>query len=168
MAKIVMIIAPENFRDEELFQPKEILELAGHRVDVASRQRGTCQGVKGGQAEAAYALDEITADTYDAVVFIGGGGSRVYFADPLAWHLAQDMAAQGKVVAAICIAPVILANAGLLKGKKATVYPDEAETIVAQGAHYTRQGVVVDGRIVTGDSPASAAQFGRNLLTLLK
>ena len=63
-------------------------------------------------------------------------------------------------MAAICIAPVTLANAGLLKGRKATVYQSQTDALVRGGAHYTKAAVQVDGRIITADGPDSATRFG--------
>jgi protease I len=67
----------------------------------------------------------------------------------------------GKVVGAICAAPVILAKAGLLKDKKATVYPDHEYTLKQYGAIYTGEAVTVDGNIITGNGPESSRAFGQ-------
>ncbi len=168
MAKVLFVVAPVNFRDEELFQPKEALEKCGHETFIASDKKGLCKGVQGGRVQAEASLKDIDPDRYDAVVFVGGGGSRVFFDDPEAWRIAREMADQDKLVAAICIAPVILANAGLLQGKHATVYSDEIKTIEKKGALYTHPGVTADGKIVTGDSPKSALMFGEKLCEMLK
>lgn len=168
MATVLMIIAPERFRDEELFVTKDELEKAGHTTMIASKTRGICPGSRGGFATAALALDELLLDTYDAVVFVGGGGSKIFFTDPMALHIAKEMSAKGKVVAAICLAPVILANAGVLIGKNATVAGTEARTIESQGAKYTGPGVTVDGNIVTGNAPKSSRLFGQMINEKLK
>jgi protease I len=167
MAKVLMIIAPERFRDEELFVTKEELEKAGHETVIASLQRGLCPGSRGGFASAALALDEVKIENYDAVVFVGGGGSRLYFANEQAIHIARETNKMGKVIAAICLAPVILANAGVLAGKKATVAGTEARTIESKGATYTGPGVTVDGLVVTGNAPKSSKLFGEKINELL-
>jgi len=63
-------------------------------------------------------ISKINIDNYDAVVFVGGGGATEYFNDSIAHKIVKESIAKGKVLAAICIAPNILANAGVLKGKK--------------------------------------------------
>jgi protease I len=88
-------------------------------------------------------------------------GSQVYFEHPEAHDLAWEMYADGKVVSAICAAPVILAKAGLLKDKKATVYPDHEYTLKQYGAIYTGEAVTVDGNIITGNGPESSRAFGQ-------
>ena len=77
--------------------------------------------------------------------------------------MARSFAEAGKVVAAICIAPVILARAGLLKGKRATVFPDGIPELEKAGAVYTAQSVERDGRIITGNGPEAAEAFGREI-----
>jgi protease I len=72
------------------------------------------------------------------------------------------------ILAAICAAPSILANAGLLKGKTATSFPDEGENLKAKGANFTGQGLEIDGRIITADGPAHAKQFGEAIVKALK
>jgi protease I len=74
---------------------------------------------------------------------------------------------KGKVVAAICLAPVILANAGLLNNKKATVAGTEAKTIENNGAIYMGPGVTVDGNIVTANAPKASRLFGKTIIETL-
>ena len=168
MAKVLMIIAPERFRDEELFVTKEELEKAGHETVIASIAKGICPGSRGGFATATLTLAEAQTENYDAVVFVGGGGSKLYFSNEEALRIAKEMYKRKKVVAAICLAPVILANAGVLKGKDATVAGTEAKTIESKGAKYTGPGVTVDGNIVTGNAPKSSRLFGQKINELLK
>lgn len=163
MATVLMTIAPEGFRDEELFLTQAELEKAGHKIVIASLVKGVCRGSHGGSATATLILAEIEVENYEAVVFVGGSGSKVYFTNRDALRIAQEMAGQGKVVAAICVAPLILANAGLLQGKNATVFGSEIKAIEGKGAKHTGAGVTVDTNIVTGDGPKSARLFGRKI-----
>ncbi|MFH1225147.1 MAG: DJ-1/PfpI family protein [Candidatus Diapherotrites archaeon] len=165
--KILFVIAPKNFRDEELFHPKEELEKAGAVCAIASTKIGVCNGTLGGTADAKTLVEEANPADFDAVVFVGGSGSSVYFDDEDAHKLARKFAEQGKAVAAICIAPSTLANAGLLKGKKATAYPSEKDNLVSKGAKFTGKGVEADGKIVTADGPKSARDFGKKIAALL-
>lgn len=168
MAKILMIIAPERFRDEELFITKEELDKAGHETVIASIAKGICPGSRGGFATATLTLNEVQTRDYDAVVFVGGGGSKMYFTNEEVLRIAKEMYKKKTVVAAICLAPVILANAGILTEKNATVAGTEAKTIESKGANYTGPGVTVDGKIVTGNAPKSSRLFGQKIDELLK
>jgi len=165
--KALLIIAPRDFRDEELFHTQEELEKAGVETTIASRAPGTIQGMKGGTAEATLGLRDVDVGDYGAIVFIGGSGSSAYFNNPIALDIAKKAEGSGKVLAALCIAPSILANAGLVRGKKATAYPSEEGNLRNKGAEWTGEGVTVDGRLITADGPSSARKFGQAIAKAL-
>ena len=165
--KILMVIAHKDFRDEEYREPRKVLEDAGAQITVASSSMNACKGMLGMQVKPDLLYTDARAGDYDAVVFVGGNGAQEYWEDPKAHAIAREADKAGKIVSAICIAPVILANAGLLKGKEATVWPSESGQIEGKGARYRKAGVVRDGRFVTADGPASAAAFGKKLVEAL-
>jgi len=165
--KVLMVIAKRDFRDEELFETRRVLESGGVEVTVASSSLDEAVGMLRGKAKADVLLQDAKATEYDAVVFVGGSGASEYWDSAVAHALATEAAQAGKVVAAICIAPVTLARAGLLKGKKATVFQSQKADLTTGGASYTGRPVEVDGRIVTADGPGSAAQFGEAILKAL-
>ena len=117
-----------------MFVTKEELEKDGHETVIASTVKGICPGSRGGFATATLTSNEVKTGDYDAVVFVAGGGSKVYFANEEVFHIAKEMHKRKTVVAAICLAPVILANAGVLKGKNVTVVGTEAKTIEKKGS----------------------------------
>lgn len=167
--KIVFFIAPGGFRDEELFESKREAESLGAECVVASTKRGSFAGKLGRSASAQLAVGEVKAADFDAIAFVGGPGVAEHKLDENAGvlKLAKDFAAAGKIVAAICIAPRILAAAGLVKGKRVTAFPDE-ETLAALkrvGAVFTGAACETDGRIVTASGPASARAFGKALVS---
>jgi protease I len=164
MKPVLFIIAPKDFRDEELFVTQSEIEKSGLTTTIASSIVGECIGSKGGKAISTVSLDQIKRKDYSTIVFIGGIGSRLFFDDPKAINLAQEMAADGSLVAAICIAPVILAKAGLLKHKKATVFSSEIETLEALGAYYTGMDVTVDDNIITAYGPQSSLRFAKRII----
>jgi len=167
MARVLLVIAKQGFRDEELFDTKAELEHAGHTCTIASTTVGTCHGSRGRLAHATVALGDVEARDFDAVAFVGGPGASTLFDDEDALHIARAMHEQRKNVAAICVAPMILANAGLLEGRRATVFESEIDGIEAAGAKYRGPGVVVDGNVVTASGPDRAREFGRTLATAL-
>ena len=167
MSSVLFVIAPERFRDEELFETQSVLERAGHQSVIASTKLGLCPGSRGGYAEAIRTLDKESGFAYDAIVFVGGGGTTQLFGNADAWRIAREAMATGKVVGAICLAPVILANAGVLAGRQATVAGTQAATLEAKGAYYTGPGVTVDGRLVTANGPKSSRAFAIRIVELL-
>ena len=158
--KVVMIIASQKFRDEELTEPRRILEAKGVAVTLASSSLDEATGMLGGRAKADVLLGDVKADDYDAVVFVGGSGASEYFDSAEAHGLCQAAVAQGKVLGAICIAPVTLAKAGVLKGKKATVWRGHADILKENGATYIVKDLEIDGQIITANGPNASAGFG--------
>lgn len=164
MKKVLMVIAKNGFRDEEFQVPFSALKENGFEVTVASSSLGEAKGVLGATVKVDTTIDKVNTADFDAVIFVGGGGSSEYFNNPLAHKIAQEVNAQGKLVAAICIAPVILANSGILKGKKATVWSSEAdkfgiEELKRNGTNYTGRQVEIEGNIITANGPAAAENF---------
>jgi protease I len=165
--KVLMIVAPENFRDEEFFQPKEILQQGGVQITVASKGVSQAKGMFGRTTQVDKDITQVSVDNYEAIIFVGGTGSSIYFEDSLALNLAKKFYDSGKLVGAICIAPSILANAGILQGKRATAFSSEAENLRAKGAQYTGENITVDGKIITASGPQAAKQFGEEILKKL-
>ena len=165
---VLMIIAAERFQDEEFAQPYNLFTRLGATVKLACSRKGIVKGIFGRQLTPDFLIGACKADDYDAVVFIGGPGATEYFNNSDAHALARDAVSKSKVLGAICIAPVILANAGVLKGKKATVFPSEQPQLVSQGARLIQQNVVVDGKIVTAAGPQAAREFAETLARLIQ
>ena len=162
-----MVIAHQNFRDEEYFKPRQVFDRNGFNVTVCSSKPGTAVGKLGAKVEPDTTIDSVKAEDYDGLVFIGGGGSSEYFNSAVAHSLAKEMAAAGKPVGAICVAPMTLANAGLLNGRSFTAFPSVVEQIKAKGGIFADVGTVQDGLIITADEPGSAEQFGRDFARML-
>jgi len=166
--KVLFVIAPENFRDEELFQTQEVIQAAGFETEVVSQKTGLIKGMLGGEIAVKKSIFDIVVADYQAIIFIGGTGAKIYFDDLLALNLAQEAVDQGKVVAAICIAPSILANAGLLSEKRAVAYASEKTNLKNKGAVWVDQPVVVDGKIITASGPKTAKDFGWKIVKSLR
>ena len=171
--KIVMVIAFRDFRDEEYFEPKEIFEKVGIEVKTASDQKGKAIGAGGGETEVDLLVSEVNPAEFDAIVFVGGPGCLKHLDNENSYNLARETISEGKTLAAICISPVILAKAGVLKDKKATVWSSPLdkkpiEILKENGAIYEEKAVVVDENIVTANGPAAAQEFGQTILNLLK
>jgi len=165
--KVLFVVAPKNFRDEEYQKPRQILEAAGWQVEVASKGVSEAVGMFGTKAKIDKDISQVNVDDYLGMVFVGGTGAVVYFEDQSALSLAKTAFEKGKVVGAICIAPSILANAGILQRKRATAFYSEQENLTVKGAFYTGEPVTVDGKIVTANGPGAAEEFGRKIVEKL-
>jgi len=165
---ILMVVPNADFRDEELLLPKKIFEESGYAVTIAAAKSGNAKGVMGATVAVENTIDQIQSDTYDALVLVGGPGAQVYWGDSRLHLLIQDAYKRNKVIGAICLAPVTLANAGIMKNKKATVWHSEARRLTSAGARYISEDVVSDGKIVTANGPQAAEQFAKKILEELK
>ena len=168
-----MIVAYKDFRDEEYFVPRGIFDEAGFTVRVVSDEIGTAQGTDGGDINVDIDLSDLDVSDFDAIVFIGGPGALSYLDNENSYKIAKDAMGQNKILAAICVSPAILAKAGVLNGKKATVWTSplnkEAENVLEQnGAIYQDEKVVQDGNIITGDGPVAAGAFANKIVDALK
>jgi protease I len=112
-------------------------------------------------------LEEVKAADFDAIVLVGGIGSNAFWHHEIVHNLVKESVRAGKVVGAICLAPVTLANAGLLEGKPATAYPSAEGYLKWKGATYTGSSVEIAGNIVTAKGPESAEEFARTVAKLL-
>lgn len=163
--KALVIIAQEGFQDKELAGTRNGLLSGGFEIILASTEEGSCIGKFGSTEQAELALRDVHVADYDRVAFIGGPGAHTLKDDPDAKRIAVETVELGKPLGAICIAPTILAAAGVLKGRKATVWDDGKGTqikfIEFLGATFTGDPVTQDGGIVTGCGPEAAEEFGK-------
>jgi protease I len=166
--KVAMIVAHDGFRDEEYLLPRDVLAAAGAKITTFSSRPGHAHGMLGARVCVDETLEALDVDGYDAVVFIGGDGSAEYFSNPTALGRAAAAVEAGKVVGAICIAPGVLARAGVLRGRSATSYVSEAKTLQANGARYTARDVEVDGDLVTASGPHASRAFGEAVRAALE
>jgi protease I len=165
--KVAMVLAPKDFRDEEFFKTRVVLQAKGAQIIAVSKKVEEATGTLGGKAKVDIDIADLKIDDFQALIFIGGSGSKTYFKDKTALQIAAQAAEKGKLLGAICIAPTILANAGVLKGKKATAFLSEKDNLKAKGAIFTGSPVQVDGNIVTASGPAASEEFGKKLAELL-
>ena len=169
---ILMIIASKNFRDEEYFIPLQIFQKEGAKIITASLKEGDVIGVHGGEAVSDLILQKVEVESFDAVVFVGGGGASELFENNDAHRIATDTIRLHKVLAAICIAPVILAKAEVLRGKKATVWSSTLDKtgvkeLEVAGCDVFDKNIVTDGNIITANGPAVAEEFAKEIIKVI-
>lgn len=171
--KIAIIAAFKNFRDEEYFVVKEILESAGAEIKTASNKKGVAFGADGGEAMVDFLISEVNPLDFDAIVFIGGPGALENLDNEDSYRLARETILQNKVLGAICVSPVILAKAGVLKNKKATVWSNPLDKkpiriLKKEGAVFQDKPVASDGKIITANGPAASRDFANALIVAIE
>jgi len=170
--RVLLVLAYTGFQDLEYRTVRERLEGAGAEVLVASNSPGEASGMSGARARVDLTLGQVDPSEFDAVVFIGGMGTPQWlWGNPEAHRIAREAASspEVRVLAAICLAPAVLAEAGVLSGLEATVYPDpEAiQKLERGGAVYVEAPVVVSGKVITGSGPGAASEFASEILEAL-
>src|SRR5438132_4301126 len=168
--KILIVIPHTQFRYEEFFEPKKILEDEGAKVVVASTTARMCRGMKGGTAQAEVAIADAKADDYAGIVLCGGSSVPDFFwNDKKLQELVAAMAAAGKTVAAICLSTVVLAKAKLLAGREATVYwlPEALDELKTAGAKYVQETLLIHNNIILAEGPPDSQRFGQAIRTAL-
>ena len=166
--KVLFLVAPKGFQDEELEKPSKILEAAGAEVVVASSAGGSVSGQSGEALEALSIVEARPTDFAGAVV-VGGVGAVDLWENGIAQKFFRMAAHDGKPIGALSLGVGLLAKAGLLEGKAATIWvtADGLRALKEGGARYEKKPVVIAAGIVTADGPASAESFGNIFAELL-
>lgn len=160
MPKRALVFLAEGFEEVEAVTPVDFLRRAGIEVvTVAVGDRKTVAGARGIPVVADKTAAEAAGLACDAVVLPGGmPGSKNLAASGEVDAVVREAAAKGKLIAAICAAPVVvLASKGLLAGKRFTCFPGMEKE--AAGATWREEPVVVDGNLITSRGPGTAALF---------
>lgn len=167
MTTVLVPLAP-GFEDLEAVTIVDILRRAGIEVITAGLEQGLIQGSRGMRVVPDAYLDEVLERDFEMIALPGGlPGAEHLRNDARIQSLLQRLAGAGKFTAAICAAPIALARAGLLDGRKVTGYPGCVDTLKSPGMRYLIDPVVVDGKVVTSRGPGTAMDFALTLVALL-
>ena len=167
MSRILVPLA-EGFEELEAVTVIDLLRRAGVEVVTAGLQSGPVKASRGVVIVPDASLDAVLNEDFDMIVLPGGlPGAHHLRDDARVQAILKRHAAAGAYTAAICAAPVALAEAGLLVGKTATSYPGFVEKLSIAGFTHSTEAVVVDGRVVTSRGPGTAMDFALTLIELL-
>jgi 4-methyl-5(b-hydroxyethyl)-thiazole monophosphate biosynthesis len=167
MPRVLVPLAP-GFEDLEATTIVDLLRRAGVEVITAGLQPGLIQGARGMRMQPDASLDEVLDQAFDMIALPGGmPGAENLKNDVRIQALLLRLAAADKFTAAICSAPIALAEVGLLHGRRATSYPGFVDKLSSPGTTYLTEAVVVDGKVVTSRGPGTAMDFALTLVELL-
>jgi len=165
MAKVLVPLA-DGCEELEAVTIIDLLRRAGIEVVSAGLKPGVVKASRGVQLVPDMTLDSALQDEYDMVVLPGGmPGAAHLKSDARILRLLKDMAAAGKYTAAICAAPMVLAEAGVLEGRQATSYPGFLDAL--PGVTVSTAAVVQDGKVLTSRGPGTAMDFALVLIETL-
>lgn len=166
--KTIVLILPERyFHETEYEWLKEIFLDEGASVVTASAKLAGVYSASGKEVKPDIRLKDMVVDEIDAIVFIGGAGSLQYVSDYTAHKIAKQALRSEKILAAIDQAPRILAQAGLLRGKKVTCTSPAKSYLTKQGAVFTGKDVQWDKNLVTATGPNAITQLGKEMVSVL-
>ncbi|MDJ0739122.1 MAG: DJ-1/PfpI family protein [Gammaproteobacteria bacterium] len=167
MARVLVPLA-NGCEELEAVTIIDLLRRAGVEVVTAGLADGPVTASRGVVLLPDQPLDAVLGEDFDMIVLPGGlPGADHLDADPRIHTLLQRMAEQGRYTAAICAAPKVLLNAGLLDNHKATAYPGVIDASDAIGAQLLDDPVVSDGNVVTSRGPGTAMDFALTLIERL-
>ena len=165
---MVAILLGTGFEEAEAMVPADLLRRAGIEVALVGLEGRQVTGSHGIPVIADTTLEELDRDTVDMLMLPGGlGGVEAISSNVHAQALIQYCYDHGRWLAAICAAPTILANLGMLDRRRAVCYPG-MEDLMGSAVVQKGSPVVVDGHIITGEAAGSSFPFGLKLVEILK
>lgn len=163
MKHSVLCLLGDGFEEIEFVTPVDLLRRVGITVTVAALEDLTATGRCGIRVIADTLLADVDASTFDLLLLPGGPGVAAMRTDGRPAKLAREFADAGKPVAAICAAPLILMDAGLLAGRRFTAY----HSVRPELGGGLDERVVVDGPIITSRGAGTAMDFAMAIITRL-
>ncbi len=162
----VLIPLADGMEEIEAITNVDVLRRAEIEVITAGLDKLEVKGAHNIFIKADMIIDDVQADELDAIVLPGGmpGSSNLRNNAPVL-NLVQKLFRDGKLVAAICAAPIVLAEAGILENRKATSYPGFDEEMPY--CTYSEERVVIDDNIITGRGPGVVMEFSLTLVEYL-
>lgn len=170
MTKHVMILATNGFEQSELMKPKANLEDAGIKTTVVSLESGEIKGWDDGNWGESVSVDKTVDDIencegFDALMLPGGQmNPDILRMNDRAVAIVREFGMAGKPVAAICHAPWLLIDAGLVDGKTVTSWPSLRKDLANAGGKVVDQEVATDGNLITSRNPDDIPAFSKALI----
>jgi len=172
--RAVIVVPSQYFNDKEFFGAQEALQIAGIQIDIASSIKGDIKDIDRNVIKATMLVGDIKIDDYDAFIFVGGQGAKEYFANNYILRLVRTANGNKKILAAIGVAPGIFARADIVRGKNVASFPSQRLNLVNAGAKWQRNGLQIDGNLITADSPDTSnvqnesRRFGAAIVQMLR
>lgn len=166
MSKIAFVLA-DDFEDSEFSTPKATLTDAGHEVDVIGTEVGIVTGKHGTQVPVTTEVTDADPSDYAALVIPGGFSPDRLRTDDDIVSFVRAMAGRDVPVAAVCHAPSLLIEAGLVEGRTMTSWPSIRTDLGNAGADVVDRDVVIDGRFISSRNPDDLPAFTAAILEQL-
>jgi protein deglycase len=163
----VLVPLAQGCEELEAVTVIDILRRAGIEVVTAGLEPGPVRASRGVTLVPDTLLDDVLSEEFDMIVLPGGSeGADRLAADARIRDLLIRTAERGRYTAAICAAPRVLAEAGLIAGRRATAFPGILDDL--PGLKHAQDAVVQDGKVVTSRGPGTALDFALELVRVLR
>ncbi len=167
--KKVAILVTDGFEQVEMTKPREALEEAGAQTKIVSPKSGQIQGMnhadQGDKFDVDVSLDAARPEEFDALMMPGGlMNPDELRAAPDALEFTKHFFREGKPVAALCHAPWVLIDAGVVRGRKLTSWEHIQTDVKNAGGNWVNQEVVVDNGLVTSRKPGDIPAFNKKMI----
>jgi protease I len=169
----ILIMATDGFEQSELLVPQERLTEAGATVEVAAPKSRMKDGTIYGWNESDWGkkvsvdkdIEDVKVADYDALVLPGGQiNPDKLRVEPRAVEIVREFMNAGKVVAAICHAPWLLVEAGVIKGRPCTSYHSIKTDVINAGGQWRDEAVVTDKGLITSRNPGDLEAFSAKII----
>jgi protease I len=161
---VIIFLAKENFNEVEFQTVNTVLKNAGIKIYVASDSFAFCRGNNSLKIKNDVNLFNINAKNFKAFILIGGDGINEYLENKFLHSVIHKFNSEEKIISAICYAPIIIAKAGLLRGKKATCYIEVKNELIKLGVDYIGNPIICDENIITANGPEASSRFAETII----
>jgi len=153
MKKALIVLDFHNFNDEEFFYLKNFLEEKGIKIKIASFKRGLAIGKEGNEVKIDFLISKINENDFDFLI-ICSPASLKNLDNEIFYSVIKKFFKKKKLIIAFSLAPIILAKAGILNGKKATVWTSSFDKkgikiLKEKGAFFSKEKIVCDQKVIT-------------------
>ncbi len=170
--RLAIVIAPGDFQKKELIPVKKVFTKNNIAFDVFSTEKGIFLDMSGKYKEnVKHTIEEIKVKNYAGIIIIGGTGTREFlWNNKLLQNKVREFNDKNKLIAAICFGPIVLINAGVLKGKAATCFRtfETVKIFKNNNVIYCNQGIIKSKNIITANGPQSANDFANSIIFYFK
>lgn len=164
MAKVLIIIPHDRFRDEEFEAVYNLLNQENHTVEIGSTHHTEAKGDFGLVVNPDINISFVEPSDYEVYIFIGGRGVEEFFIETKVHNLIKNAFHERKIIAAIGTAVELLVYAGVISGRKVTCHPTIIANVQSAGAYYTGRIVEIDGDIITATDVRAKDDFAKTIL----
>lgn len=165
--KKILSFVDEAFEDLELWYPVYRLREEGCQVDLCAAKPGLYHGKYGVPCQVDLTFEDVNPDDYDGLLVPGGWAPDKLRRYPRVLEITRRMNEDNKVIGEICHAGWVLISAGILKGKTVTSTVGIRDDMTNAGATWIDAESVIDGNIVSGQTPPSLPEYMKDYISVL-